>query len=117
MDPRRPSDDSPEPRPHDAARGDDLQAVAHRLREAATLVVGRAQLASRHLRTADDVQPSRLLADLAAIERAAKRIVDAAARLEAEDGPPVDDRGAARRPAPSPAASADDDDRDGAGRA
>ena len=84
----RPSDGPlPRSRPFSArGRNEELAVTAHDLRGALAVVVGRAQLLTRHLRATDDPSPARLLAGLAAIEGAAKRAAARLDTLERESG-------------------------------
>lgn len=68
-------------------------AAAHDLRGALAVVVGRAQLLMRHVRTSDDPSPARLLAGLTEIERAARRAVARLERLEGDRGKSPRDSG------------------------
>jgi hypothetical protein len=101
---RIPPDDNPA-----CGRPDDLFGVAHRLRDAAAVIVGRAQLLARRVRATDDVPPGQVLAGLGDIERLAKAMVDAVAALEADQGPPVPSNAPPRRGPPA----AESDGRDG----
>jgi hypothetical protein len=91
MDSQRPPPEGPAPPSsrHERTREERL---AHDLRNAVARIVGRAQLLARHVRTAEDVSPGRLLAGLAEIERSAKAIVDYLAALEDGGDPPAPQR-------------------------
>ena len=81
--------------------------LAHDLRNAVTRIVGRAQLLARHVRTADELSPVRLLAGLAEIEHSAKAIVDHVVALEGDRLSPASEGDA--RPAPPVLGDADSD--------
>ena len=106
MDARRPPPEQAASRSsrHEQTREERL---AHDLRNAVARVVGRAQLLARHVRTADEPSPGRLLAGLAEIEHSAKAIMDQVVALEADRGSPASQGDP--RPAPPVLHDADGD--------
>ena len=63
-----------------------LAPLAHHLRDALTTVIGRAQLLTKRM-ASDRAGPDDVVAGLAAIERAARRMASDVERLEASLGP------------------------------
>ena len=65
-----------------------LAAVEHDLYDALAVVIARSQLLSRRL-TTGRAEPADVVEGLAAIERAARRMVTSVGRLAGDDGPTV----------------------------